>query len=292
MKKAGCTLFFAIIVSFSFAQTLQISAGSASLSEVFNAVKYDPSDGGTIQVGHITNTGTGQDCFIAKFNSFHQLVWQKYISNPGNDDLFQVIVCANGDYVVSGIFINSGIMRGFVCRINSANGNIIWANTSAGTNSPNGDKFYDVCETVNNNLAIAGVTNFASGQTNGMAVLLNASGALVWSRISNYPTADEFLTINQLPSNDLIIGGFYNVGSNYNAVILEMNENTAAISSQKVYAISTSVPGAPIGINSIWPFKCYVKNGTVVFLSAVFEGYGSVAFGTVNNYDLVPLVSR
>ncbi len=287
MKKISCTLFFLTIAFFSLAQTLQISTGSASVTEAINAVKYDPSDGGTVQVGHITNAGTGQDCFIAKYNSFHQLVWQKYISNNGTDDLFQVIVCANGEYVATGIFVVSGTMRGFICRVNNTNGNIIWANTSDGTNSPNGDKFYDVYETANKNLAVAGVTNFASGQTNGLAVLFDTNGALIWSRVSNYFSADEFYTVNQLPNNDLIFAGFYNVGSNYNAVILEINENTAAISSQKVYSISTTIPGVPLTLNSLWASRCYVKNGTVVFLYSLFEGFGSNGYGVVYNYDLL-----
>ena len=75
------------------------------------------------------------------------------VPNPGEDVFEKVIICANGDYVATGYMFVAGIRRGFACRINSANGNIIWTFNSA--NSSSGEIFWDVIETTNNTTIVA-----------------------------------------------------------------------------------------------------------------------------------------
>ena len=287
MKSFFVSLLLLISSIIGYSQTVQVSLGAAGKTEVFNIVKYDPTDGGTVHVGYINDpsTTTGNDCFIVKFNSFHQIVWQKYLSNPGDDYFNQVIIAANGDYILSGVYIQGGLMRGIVCRLTNSNGNIVWSITSAATGSPNGDRFYDVCETAANNIAVAGVTNFASGQTNSLVVLLSASGNQLWSRVSDFGFADEFYTVNQLTNGNLILGGFYNVGGNYFPVVLELNETTAAVISQNYYPISISVPGFPSTQNSLWFNKCIIKNNTVFFSAYLFRGFGSALSHCAYSYD-------
>ena len=282
-------LIFTFIVLFIFfnsvAQTGQISIGSGSTSEIFYNIKYDPSDGSTIQVGHVTNAATGNDGLIVKLNSSHQIVWQKVILNPGSDDIFNVTICSNGDYVITGMLVQSGKVRGFVSRINSANGNIIWTSTSSSTSSTDGDLYYQAIETVNNNIAIVGTNDYAPNHTNIMIVLLNSAGNQIWSKVSGFGLSDELTTIEQLPNNNLIVGGFHNNGGSYNMDLLELNELSGNIISQNTYSISTSIPGVPLNINSIWPSRIFIRNGNVVLSCIVFQNYSGDTFPAEYIYD-------
>jgi len=267
-----------LVLSFnSLAQTLQLSIGNSTLPETFYDCKIDPS-GGTIHVGIVTNAATGNDIFMVKLDAAHQVVWQKMVTNAGSDIAYNVTICANGDYIVTGEMTQSGSLRGFTSRVNGTNGNIIWTYTTAATGSPNGDKLYAAKETAGGNIVAVGVSNFASGQTNSFIVLLNASGTLVWSRISSYSSADEFMAINQLPNGNLIVAGFYNAGTFYRLTVFEINESTAAIVSQNNYNISTTIPGVPFTINSIWPNGIFIRNGAVIIRGVVFQNFGSAAY--------------
>lgn len=262
-------LYIVFFLSFGtslFAQT-QISVGSAATTEVFNDVKYDASDGSTINVGSIgvSGVGTGTDCYLVKLNSSKQIVWQQSISNPGNDYLSKVQICANGDYVAVGEFFQNGLAWGFVCRINSATGNIIWSTTSIGTASTYGDQLYSIIETAAGNIAVAGSTDFMAGPVNSMAVLLGANGIQKWCLVSTYNTSDEFETINQLPNGNLIVCGHIYVGSSYKALVVELDETTASVVNQNDYAINIPDPLPNSTLNTLWPQASYNNAGNIVF---------------------------
>jgi hypothetical protein len=273
MKKILPILFFFCAHFFTQAQQVQLAIGESAKNEFFYDTKFDPTDGGTISVGgtKITNTN---DCYLVKLNAAKQIVWQKTIPNVGEDYLHNVQICANGDYVTAGQFTVNGIPRGFVARINSTNGNIIWSTTSAATGSANGDIFWGLKETASGNIAVVGPTNFTPGLVNGIAVLLNSTGTQIWGRIFNYTAqSDLFSTVNQLPNGNLIIGGFYYDGSD-NTMILELNETTAAVISQNEYRIALSNPN-PLGgnfLNSIDYPDCIINNGNVYFVMNVTDG--------------------
>jgi len=268
----------------SFTQTTQLSIGTPALSEIFSDCKIDPS-GGTIHVGIITNTATGTDIFMVKLDAANQIVWQKVVTNAGNDYAYDVLICANGDYIVTGELVQSGLVRGFTSRVNSTNGNIFWTYTSTATGSPNGDKLYNAVETTSGNIAVAGVSDFASGQTNSFVVLLNSSGILLWSRVSGFSLSDEFYAINQLPNGNLIITGFYNAGTFYNLTVFEMDESSASIIAQNHYSISTTIPGVPLTLNSMGLNNIFIRNNAVVITGIIFQNFTSASYPVEYVYD-------
>ena len=289
MKIFYLILLFCLTGSFTYAQTSQISIGSPSINEVFYELKTDPTDSSTISVGsrEDQSTGTGIDCFMVKMDAQHQIVWQKVIPNTGNDLFYQVIVCANGDYVAAGYRSVNGSQRGYVCRISSTNGNIIWSSSSSLTNAPFGDYFYSLVETTSQNIAIVGNNNNAgTAAANGFVVLLNSSGTALWSVISSYGNADETRTIVQLPSGNLLVGAQLFNGSGYEASIMEFSEASGAVVNQNIYSINTSLPGVGLSLNSIWPVKCYVKNNTVLFYILIFQGSTSNSYEGIYTLDL------
>ena len=225
-------------------------------------------------------------CFFCKIKIklAGQIAWQKSIPNTGDDYFSKVIICSNGDYLAIGQMFQGGIRRGVMCRINSKDGAVIWAVRSS--NTAVGDLFFDVVETTNNNLAVAAYKDFSAPQTNSYVILFNSSGTQLWSYISTRPDSDGFQTITQLPNNNLLVSGIYieNSGS-YDAAILELNEVTGAVVSQNTYAISMAVPGFPNFINTLYPYKTFVRNNNVIFQMVGYEGYGSSSLNGIFIYN-------
>ena len=265
MKKTKL-LLLGLIMSITLGAQTQLSIGAAAPTEVFSDVKFDPNDGGTIYAGTINTAGT-TDCYLVKLNAARQVVWQRSLTNPGNDNLYRVIVCANGDYVAVGDYFQNGQRRALAWRVNGATGNQVWATTSVAANTANGDLFWDVKETAAGNIAAVGSTNYLSGPVDGLIVLLTGGGAETWARRFNYTAnSDQFQAVNQLPNGNLVVAGMFYNGS-YRATIIELNETTAAVISQNDYAINMANPN-PLGgntLNTLWPLRSYVNNGNVVF---------------------------
>lgn len=276
-------LVFTLIKIDVLAQVSQISLGNSGSTESFVDTRYATTDGGSISVGYINN-GVDNDLFAAKFNSAHQLVWQKTIPNSGDDIFYKVVVCANGDYVAAGQIFQSGIRRGITCRFSSETGSILWSKITS--NSSVGELFWNVFETSNNNIALVGVDQFAGGITNSFIVLLNSAGNNIWSLKSSTVLADEFRSVSQLPNGNLIVGGFYNPnGFNYPLTILELNETTGSVVAQNVYEINESVPLNPFSVNSLWPLNFYIRNSTVLLEVSTFTGFGSASHDCMMTYD-------
>ncbi len=96
---AKCILLFFIGIyssSTSFSQVVQTSIGTSGPAEIYNDVKLDPNDGGSVNVvANDFGNGNGNHLFIVKLNSNHIPVWQWSYSNPGDDHFYKVAICAN-----------------------------------------------------------------------------------------------------------------------------------------------------------------------------------------------------
>lgn len=286
--KTPC-LYLLILLAACFsasAQTAQYGLGSPTLSEIFYDSKFDPSDGGIIHVGHVVNTGTGNDILMVKTNSSNQIVWQKVFVNSGTgDELFNVIVAANGDYLMCGNLMQAGKYRGVVFRVNSTNGNVIWTVTSSPTASTNGDIFWKLCETASGNIAVAGTYDYLPNVAQGMITLLSSAGTLIWSKVSQFNGSDQTFAVNQLPgSGNLVIGTGYNAGTDYNLSIMELTEATGTQVAQNYYDINVNLPGALLA-NSIWPSEIVIRNGSVIFNCAVFHNFTGDSYPATFVYD-------
>lgn len=248
-----------------------MKVGAAGANEIFYDVEYDQIDGGTIQVGQ-TGTAPNTDIWLVKLNAQNQIVWQNTIVNTGEDVIYKAKVCVNGDYLICGWFSINGSIRGFAARINRVNGNFIWMRTTNGVDSSYGERFYDVAETTNGNIALVGAYNYQPGNpslTQGLFVLLNSAGAdlnLSRSRNGNSKFYGQsiFYTVNQLPNNGaLLLGGHYwSANGNYNSMFIEVNETNTISIAQNSYTPTGSVPWNN-NLNSHWPTKAFTINGSV-----------------------------
>jgi hypothetical protein len=160
-----------------------------------------------------------------------------------------------------------------------------------------GDRFYDVMETAQGNIALVGTYNFQNGNptiATGLFVLLNAAGTeLGLSRTRNGNANSlgqgEFYAINQLPNGNLLIGGHYwattNGTNSYNVILIEVNETNAISAAQRNYTFAGSAGSN--GFNSLWQGKAFTINGTV--LLEMFAGMGCCGPGggqIIYNYNI------
>jgi hypothetical protein len=275
-----CCLLIAFFTRVNAQQQFRI--GNAAATEYFNDVRIDPNDGGTIHVGSVNNGGQ-TDCYLVKLNAARQTVWQRSLQNAaGNDVLYRVRVCANGDYIATGRYFQNNRPRGIVCRINAANGNIIWATTTLPLNSVNGDDLYDLVELNNGTIAVTGTQNLAPSVANGMVILFNANGVEITKVISNYNDSDEFETLAQMPNGNLLVVGHYWTNGAYPAKAMEFNPNTLALLLQTNYQVNLNVPGVNTNINTYWPSRSYVVGGNILI-----DMYGVTGAGNGNGVQFV-----
>lgn len=280
------TIAFAFFLFFTtgvFSQINMVSVGVSAKDEHFNDVKFSPLDGSTVKAGTIFN-GSDNDCFIVKLDANRQLVWQKTFPNTGDDAIYRVVVCANGDYLVIGQIYAAGIRRAIVSRLNPSTGLPVW--TTVSNNSALGELFWDGIETSKGNIVLAGVDSYQISQSNAFLVMLDASGQLLRSFVSSRPAADEFKTVSELPGGALLVTGFYSTGSNYNADIMEIDSATGSINAENSYAISNTYPGGVGFVNSIWENQCYIRNNKALFSLSLFQGFGTVSNLAICEYDL------
>ncbi len=279
MKTLSIIIFGLLLSVNAFPQ--QVTIGSISERELFNDVKYDAS-GATISVGTIgtAGVGNGADCYLVKMNDASQILWQRTIVNPGNDALYRVRVCNNGDYLTCGRYFLNRQERGFVCRIDAATGNTLWSTTTANAASPAGDIFYDLIELSNGNIAVAGTLNFTPGAANSMIVLLNANGIEQWTRVGTFGNSDEVQTVNQLANGNLLACGHYWNGGSYNVMVIEMDQ-TGSLLGQIHYSINLSLPINGV-INTLWPIQSKLIGGNIIY-----SMFGNTGTGTQNSVQLV-----
>lgn len=274
-------LMMAWLCLFNAKAQQQFSIGVPGITETFNDLKIDPNDGGTIYAGTVNNGGT-TDCYLVKLNAAQQVVWQRTIQNPGDDVLYRVRVCANGEYIACGRYFQNGQGRGLVIRVNPVNGAIIWATTTNPLNSVNGDVFYDLIELNNLNIVTVGSANFSPGVVNSMALLLQPNGAEITKRISNIGSSDEIQNIAQIPNGTLVAIGHNWNNASYDAFVFELNPTNLAINNQFGYVVNLNITGVNGAVNTYWPSRSHVVGNNVMV-----DMVGCTGIGTGNSVQFV-----
>lgn len=267
-------------------QSSQVSLGGAQTTSTFNSVKYDPNDGGTINAGYIndSSTGNGRDWYMVKLDKSQKVVWQKTIKNAGDDFIYKVIVCKNGDYVAVGVLAQNGIPRGFICRVKSLTGKIKWSTIT--NNTSVGEICYDVIETRKEKLAIAATDQWTNGP-NSFIFLLNSAGKKIWSEISQSGLPDQPYSIGLLPNGNLIVGINEWVGSHYNLILTEMADSSGKVVNENSYSINTTIPNSSLNINSIASWGFNLIHGEVTLYCYAFQGATSNSSMCIYKYNPV-----
>jgi hypothetical protein len=137
-------------------------------------------DGQYIIVGSTTSFGS-TDVYLLKVDSMGLLIWQKNIGGVNNDVGKSVVQMPDSGFVVAG-FTNSFGSGGYDAYLlrTDKNGNTLWQKTFGGANW---DFANDLVLTANNKIAVVGHTSsFGSGKKDGMVLLYDFAGNLIWQK--------------------------------------------------------------------------------------------------------------
>ncbi len=141
-------------------------------------------DGSFLIVGNTSSFGAGgQDGYLIKLSGAGQTEWTRTVGGPFTDQLTEVVLLDNGDFLLTGATLkSSGSDRdAWVLRVD-ASGNPLWETTVGDNNA--GEIFYSGVEALADSLLLL-VGAVASGQTGDFDILItlvNGDGNVLWSR--------------------------------------------------------------------------------------------------------------
>jgi hypothetical protein len=174
-----------------------------STSQFFSYL-YKLDDGSFIASGNQTDSNDDEDFWLVKLDESLNVVWEKTYGGDGYDSMNKLIINTNGNYTMVGRTesFGEGGQDGYVVRTDS-DGTVLWDITFGGGDT---DRFYDVVETVDNNLLLAGWSNSYGDQAY-WVVKINESGALIDERLFDSQYNDKGTGIIATSYDEFIIYG-------------------------------------------------------------------------------------
>jgi gliding motility-associated-like protein len=158
--------------------TFQKAYGQSNIYGQADDIVETP-DKGFISVGY---GATNYDCFLMKIDKKGAIVWLKQISDTaiGFGFMKRIIRLKNGNYVAMGRASKPDFEDTWIIKFDE-NGNILWSKELTNPNGISTDS-YDICETEDKGLAIAG--GYAPYANAGAFLIfkLDANGNYVWGK--------------------------------------------------------------------------------------------------------------
>lgn len=189
-------------------------------------------DGGYYIVGHTKSYGNGgSDVYLVKTNSNGVVTWQKTFGGSKDDFGWGLRVLKNGDLAICGFTDSQGNGKDdalIVCT--DANGNEKWQKTFGG---PFDDRAWDLVETSDNALAVAGDYSMADNKLNidGWLLKLDLAGNLIWSSTFGFPKGtdkvDRTFSVVEAADRGFVVTGITNSTGNgdYDAYLVKTDAN-------------------------------------------------------------------
>jgi uncharacterized delta-60 repeat protein len=169
-------------------------------------------DGGIIVTGHKSYSSSSnvqeKDLWVFKLEAQNgQMRWKKNLGDYENDGGLALDSFSNGDVVVAGWTDSkgSGKADGWLLRLNSQDGQIIWDKTLG---SSEADVIRAVKVTGDDNIIIAGTTQSPYYHWNAWVLKLDKRGRTLWEKTfgGNYEAQAHALQI--MPEGDIVIAGY------------------------------------------------------------------------------------
>lgn len=167
--------------------------------------------------GYSSNTGTGKDFTVIRYNSsgVQQYVYTKNGTSNG-DDIANAIAFFGNKLYVAGNITNTGTGADiYITRLNANNASVNWSKTENGTASTN-DQGLDIKVQGNDVLVCGGVNNTGTGQDYFFGKYNATNGTSVFTKTYDGFGTNDFATSLVLDaSNTYAITGLSQNGTNY-----------------------------------------------------------------------------
>ncbi|MFA4852315.1 MAG: SBBP repeat-containing protein [Bacteroidales bacterium] len=260
------------------------SAGGTGWEDWANSVAVD-SSGNTYVVGSfsshtlsfgfntLTNTdsiGTTSDLFLAKYDTYGNVLWAKSAGGTSDDLANSVAVDSSGNTYLAGRFRSPTITFGSTTLTNAgvnhadiflakydANGNVLWAKSSGGTGN---DWANSVAVDASGNTYLTGVfisptitfgsTTLTNASYNSQDMFLakyDTSGYVLWAKSAGGTYDDEAFSITVDASGNIYLAGyFFSSTITFGFTVLTNADNTGNTSDMFLTKLSAST-----GINEL-----------------------------------------
>ena len=276
-------------------------------------IKSTP-DKGFIIAGNTYSYGIGTPAnfnwYLIKTDSLGNASWTKIWGSSGNDELKHVLPTSDGNYLLSGSWLMSGVggqTKGILLKVDSI-GNTIWGDTLLSIASSH---FMWACEKNPNEYVVSGYTSGSNGSD---AVLrkYDASGNMLINKIIDYGKAESATTVEPVPSGGYICSGAHGISFGYDPWILRLDDNldtiftkkmdfiySIAIASAKEYSIYPQGSGFIIcgadsnklmvrktdaNLNTIWERLYGGTSGEMAYEGIPTNDQGIIAVGNTYSY--------
>ena len=258
-----------------------------STSQYFNRL-YKLDDGSFIAAGNQIDSNDNRDFWLVKLDESLNVVWEKSYGGDGYDSMAELIINTNGDYTMVGRTesYGEGGQDAYVVRTNS-DGTVLWDTTFGGGDT---DRFYDVVETVDNNLLLAGWSNSYGDQAY-WVVKINESGVLIDQRLFDSQYNDKGIGIIATSYDEFIIYGHRFHGSpTYEQdtwlVKFSTDVNTAVVGveNEQAYIIDGVLN------NTVYPLKTDTVKVSIVLEQLYVDSASALGLDIVGIIDDLTLI--
>lgn len=233
-----------------YGDTLWMKHYGGTGSEFTNgAIKITPDDGFVIAgntYSYGPGTPSGFNWYLVRTDAEGNLIWSKTWGSAGNDELKHVLVTSDGNYLLSGAWIVSGVTIGVILKIDEE-GNTLWSDTlpSAATSH-----FMYACENSQHEYVVAGYT--FSGTFNALTRKYAEDGTLLISKMYEAPTAEAAITIEPVPAGGYICSATWGQSFSFDPWILRLDEELDTLFT-KIMDFNYNIAGNSAKEYSIYP---------------------------------------
>ena len=162
------------------------------------------SDGSCVLVGSTESFGAGagtRDFWLVKLGPDGTVVWENRYGGPNHEYAYAATETSAGDILVAGrtSSFGAGDYDGLLIKLD-ADGSVLWDRTYGGTGD---DRFHDVIETYDGNLAIAARLN-----ADHLIMKIDAGdGTILWQQYGGNAHTNTFTAIAEAGNHDLVTWG-------------------------------------------------------------------------------------
>jgi len=188
---------------------------------------------------------------IIPISSFAAITFERTYGGTTTDEGYSVQQTRDGGYIIAGRTKSFGAGGWDVYLIKTDSlGDTLWTRTYGGTDSDFG---FSVQQTKDGGYIIAGGTrSFGAGWYSLYLIRTNASGAILWTRISGYPGSDFGFYVQQTRDGGYIIAGrtssfgagsddFYLIKTNSSGTVVGVKESSD-LALPKGFCLSQNYP--------------------------------------------------
>jgi hypothetical protein len=204
--------------------------------------------GGYILTTRINDSLTAvvNDVMVARLNPSGDTIWTLTFGGNQSDEPYDVDVCADGSFIVSGrtYSYGAGISDIFLSKI-SAGGQLMWTKTYGGSGI---EMSFDADEATDGGYIISGWTDsYGFGLTDALLIRTDANGDTLWTSVSGTSGGNFPYEVTESPFGNFLFAGdsYITTFSDYSVFLYSVDYNGASGCNMRANGLQVSSPVIP-----------------------------------------------